>query len=206
MNIAKNILLAALISSLPAIASAAPLTVVNVGAPAINCVFNATCTVTVSDSIGNYPPATGYTGTPRLQTRTYPGQAGTPGAGLTAFEYRVDFTPAVAASDINCATNLKIKFGPVARLPYARGRVADVFVVTTGGIGSIGISSANRVGNVITFTFATPVCPANGVNAPAQSSFFFGLASKGVPVVTVAKSALTFGGGVVDVAARAPLP
>lgn len=188
----------------PAVACAAPLVVVNVGAPAINCVFNTACTITVTDSIGNYPPASGYSGTPRLQSRTFSSQPGTPGAGQTGYIYRVDFTPATAASDINCATDLRINFGPVTRLPYAGGRMADVFVITSGGLGSIGVASATKTGDVITFKFASPVCPANGVNAPAQTSFFFGLASPGMPHDTTAKSSLTYGGGIVSVAARAP--
>jgi hypothetical protein len=183
---------------------AAPLVVVNVGAPAINCVFNPSCTVTVTDTVGNYPPETGYTGTPVLQSRTFEGAPGTPAAGLTAYVYRVDFTSANAATDINCATNLKIRTGPVAHLPYSPGGSADVFVTTTGGIGTIGIASAVQTGEAITFTFTTPVCPTNGVNAPGQSSFFFGIAAKGKPRNEIAKSALTYGGGIADVPARAP--
>lgn len=205
MHIAPRSILLAIFLLVPAIASAAPLTVVNVAAPAINCVFNPSCTVTVMDTVGNYPPATGYTGTPKLQSRTYVGAPGTPAAGLTAYVYRVDFTAATAATDINCATNLRIRFGSVASLPYSPAGPADVFVVTTGGLGSIGLASATKSGSVITFTFTTPVCPANGVNAPAATSFFFGLASKGTPHATTAKSALTYGGGVVNVPARGPL-
>jgi len=184
-------------------AVAAPLTVVNVGAPAINCVFNTSCTVTVTDTIGNYPPRPGYTGTPRLQSRTFAGQPGTPAAGLTGYDYRVDFTAATAATDINCATDLKVRTGPVAHLPYSPGGAADVFVVTSGGLGSIGIASADLTGDVLTFTFTSPVCPQNG-QAPGQTSFFFGIAAKGKPHDVTAKSNLTFGGGVADVPARAP--
>ena len=188
----------------PALAFAAPLKVVNVGAPKINCVFNTSCKVTVTDSIGNYPPANGYTGTPQLQSRTYEGAAGAPAAGLTAYEYRVDFTSATAHTDINCAIDLKVAVGPVESLNYDGSGPAQVFVVTSGGVGSIGLSSADQTGDVITFTFTTPVCPANGVNAPGETSFFFGLAAKGHPHDLVAKSDLTFGGGEVNVDARAP--
>src|SRR5215475_6115599 len=192
----------ALVIAFPA--AAAPLVVVNVGAPAVNCVFNPACTVTVTDTIGNYPPASGYTGTPRLQSRTYVGVPGAPAAGLTAYVYRVDFTSATARADINCAVNLKVRFGPNARLNYGGGGPADVFVVTTGGLGSIGLASADRTGPVVTFTFTTPVCPTNGFNSPGQTSFFFGIASKLPPKPTTAQSDLTFGGGTVNVPARAP--
>jgi hypothetical protein len=194
---------AALVFATPVLAGT-PLVVVNVGAPAINCVFNPSCTVTVTDTIGNYPPETGYTGTPRLQSRTFEGAPGTPAAGLTAYVYRVDFTAANAATDINCAISLKVRTGPVAHLPYSSGGAADVFVTTTGGLGTIGLASAVMTGEAITFTFTTPVCPTNGVNAPGQSSFFFGVAAKGKPRNEIAKSALTYGGGIADVPARAP--
>ena len=39
------------------LAHAAPLTVVQVAAPAVNCVFNASCTITVSDTTGKIPLA-----------------------------------------------------------------------------------------------------------------------------------------------------
>jgi hypothetical protein len=202
MNISKSVLF---LFAFPSLCQAAPLTVVNVGAPAINCVFNTSCTVTVTDTIGNYPPSSGYTGTPRLQSRTFSGAAGAPANGLTGYMYRVDFTAATAATDINCATNLQVRTGPLARLNYTSIGPADVFVVTSGGLGTIGLSSAVQIGGVVTFTFSSPVCPANGVNSPAQTSFFFGFAAKGTPQDIKAKSNLTYGGGEVKVPARAPI-
>lgn len=79
-------------------AQAAPLAIVNVGAPAINCVFSPTkipnasppaCMVTVSDSVGTFTPP-GDSGEARLQSRTYPGTAPAPAAGDMAHVYRVD--------------------------------------------------------------------------------------------------------------------
>jgi hypothetical protein len=65
----------------PALAHGADLTVVNVSAPAVNCVFNASCTVVVNDSVGTlaYTPLGNGA---FVQSRTYPGEPGTPGAGL----------------------------------------------------------------------------------------------------------------------------
>jgi hypothetical protein len=166
----------------------------------VNCLFAPSCKVTVTDTLGIYPPKPGYSGHPRLQSRTFAGKAGTAGAGLTAYLYRVDFSAASAVADQNCAIDLKVDIGPISKLPYNNGPPADVFVVTTGGIGTIGLASANETGNVVTFTFAAsplPVCPK-------QSSFFFGLAAKGKPRPVTAQSDLNFGGGTVNVAARAP--
>src|ERR1700679_3765049 len=123
-----------------AAAFATPLTVVNVSAPAVNCVFDPSCKVTVTDTVGNYPASPRYTGQEVLQSRTYVGEPGTSGAGKTAYVYRVDFSQAQPVGDQACAMNLKIDFGPVAPLPY-NGSPADVFVVTQGGIGSVGVAS-----------------------------------------------------------------
>ena len=74
-------------------------------------------------------------------------------------------------------TALEVDFGPVAKLQYDRGGPADdVFVVTKGGLGTIGLASADQDRRgVITFTFSQPVCAAETAS-PGQTSFFFGLA------------------------------
>src|SRR6266852_6088651 len=96
MRIAKTIVSAAVavvLMSLPA--RAQPLTVVEVGAPAVNCVFHPSCTIMVSDSIGTIDlPYIAKPGTAWLQSRTYTGAPGTPGAGKTGYEYRVSLTEA----------------------------------------------------------------------------------------------------------------
>lgn len=177
-------------------AQAAPLSVVEVAAPGANCVFNATpvpnvpppaCQVVVNDSIGVFTPP-GDLGTARLQSRTYPGIAPAPAAGAMAYVYRVDLTAVKGVTAVNCVTKLALKFGPVVKLPYAAGGVADVFVVTAGGLGSVKIASADQVGGTITFTFASPVCPG-------ATSYFFGLASKSVrPVADKATVSFSLGG------------
>lgn len=189
----------------PLAAQAAPLTIVNVGAPAINCVFNPTCTVTVTNSIGTFvPPGDGGTG--RLQSRTYVGAPGAPAAGLTAYEYRVDMTSATAGSPngVNCVSKLIVDFGPEATLPYARAVThpgpinAQVFVITSGGLGTIGLSSADQIGSVIYFTFSKPVCPKPLIATaviPGETSFFFGLAAKTMPKPSTAHLVYSLGGG-----------
>jgi hypothetical protein len=161
-------------------AGAAPLTVVTVAAPDVNCVFETDCTVVVTDSIGNIALPS-MTGTARLQSRTYSGQAGAPAAGKTAYEYRLDLTQATAIGDVACVTALDVDFGPVSKLQYNKiGPTEDVFVVVKGGLGSIGLASAVQNGNVITFTFSQPVCAADW-SGPGHTTFFFGLASIHAP-------------------------
>lgn len=177
-------------------AQAAPLTVVNVGAPAINCVFSPTkipnapppaCSVVVNDSIGTFTPA-GDQGDARLQSRTYPGVAPAPAAGDMGYIYRVDLTGVKGLTAANCVTKLALDFGQVVKLPYGPSGKSDVFVVTSGGLGSVDLASADQVGNTITFTFSQPVCPG-------ATSYFFGLASKKVhPVAGTATVSFSLGG------------
>ena len=153
----------------------AQLTVVEVNAPAVNCVFNPTCTVTVTDSVSTLQ-FTPYGAGAFLQSRTYSGQPGTPGAGLTVYEYRLDFTEALPFTE--CVAGLVLDFGPVAKLTYPPNQPAHAFVITQGGIGTVGIESAEQDGSVITFTFKSNVCAG-------QSTQFFGMAAgKGPETVT----------------------
>ena len=59
-------------------------------------------------------------------------------------------------------------------LPYIPNGKAEIYVVTSGGLGSVGLSSAKKSGNTITFAF-----DGGGV-CPGATSYFFGLASKSV--------------------------
>ena len=168
-------------------AEAVPLTIVNVAAPAINCVFNLSCTVGVTDSIGAFTPQ-GDSGAARLQSRTFSGVAPAPAAGDMSYMYRLDMTSVQSLAAGNCVTKLAVKFGRDVKLPYSAEGLYDVYVVTSGGLGSVGLSSAAQVGSTITFTFAGPVCPG-------ATSFFFGVASQSTtPVAGVAKLRYSLGG------------
>lgn len=186
------------------ITMATPLTVVNVSAPEINCVFETDCTIVVTDTIGTVT-LPGSTGTARLQSRTFTGQAGAPGAGKTGYEYRLDLTQATTIGDSACVTSMDVNFGPVSKLQYNKvGPTDDVFVITKGGLGTIGLASAeqNRRG-IITFTFSQPVCAADTLG-PGQTTFFFGLASTNTPSGIVVGLEVPGLVDPVDVKARAP--
>jgi hypothetical protein len=176
----RKFYLGAILCSLTGVAGAAPLTVVKVAAPDINCVFETDCTVVVTDSVGNIA-LPNITGIARLQSRTFAGQPGAPGDGKTAYEYRVDLTQATAIGDQACVTALEVDFGPVTKLQYNKvGPADDVFVVTKGGLGTIGLASAEQNRNIISFTFSQPVCAAD-TSGPGDTTFFFGLASINPP-------------------------
>jgi hypothetical protein len=90
-----------------------------------------------------------------------------------------------------------LNFGPVKKLTYPANQPAHVFVVTQGGLGSVGIAFAQQDGDVITFTFDKPLCAG-------QTSYFFGMAATGAPQ---SSSATLFGYGAppfVQTAARVP--
>jgi hypothetical protein len=169
-------------------AHAQVLMVVEVGAPAINCVFRTSCTATVDDTDGNILLPTIAAGTAWLQSRTFAGETGAPGAGTTAYRYRVSLTEAAGTSD--CIVAFTLNFGPHIPLPYANNQDADVYVITTGSVGSIGLAKAERFGDVIEFTLAKAVCAAGPAN-PENTTFFIGLAGKAAPMHVNAAVAVT---------------
>lgn len=183
-------------------ATACKLKIVNVNAPSVNCVFDPSCTVLVTDTTTTIPLSTG--GTNFLQSRTFVGKHSAPADGLYAYEYRIDLRNALGITHIPCISSMKIEFGPVvSTLDYdGDGEADQVYVVTSGGLGSVGLASAEKVGNEITFTFSSPVC-AGGHPGGGESTFFFGLVSTQSPNSVTAKIKET-SGPVYDVQARAP--
>jgi hypothetical protein len=188
----------------PLTAAAGPLTIVNVSAHALECAFSPTCTIAPTNLV---IPITipGVGGTSQLRTRTFLGVAGSPGAGRTAYAYRVDLIQAKATTGtaINCVSKLVLDFGPDTKINYGplvathAPMPSDVFVITSGGPGTIGLASAVRTGKFITFTFSTPICPGTPTAAaliPGKSSFLFGLAAAGTPMTSAAQVVFSLGG------------
>jgi hypothetical protein len=186
----KRVLLASFLSLMPVAAQAAPLTVVNVSAPAINCVFTTAvpCTVTVNDTVGAIPVVGG-----RLQSRTYVGKPGSAASGLTAYVYRVDLTSAVGITARDCIDRMAVQFARLESLDFNGDRRREqVFVVTGGGLGTIGLASADKTGNTVTFRLQSPVCQGSAPGRGA-TSFFFGVVSRAQPrnVTAILHSSLT---------------
>jgi hypothetical protein len=175
----SSVIALAAVAMLASAAEAQSLKIVEVSAPAINCVFNATCKITVSDTSGNILFSTVSPGTAWLQSRTYAGQPGTPAAGLTGYEYRISMTQASGQAD--CITGFTVNFGPHTPLPYKDNTPADVFVITGGGLGTISLKSAQRFGDVIELTLAAPLC-LNGPADAKNTTFFIGLAAAAAPM------------------------
>jgi hypothetical protein len=188
---------------MPLAAQAQVLTVVEVNAPAVNCVFRVSCVITVNDTIGHIPlPFITTPGTAWLQSRVYPvAPAGTPAAGKTGYVYRVSLTEAAGAAE--CLGGLILNFGPVTKLPYKNNQMADVFVVTTGGLGTISIKAAEKFGDVIVFDFTKPLCLA-GPPDIKNTTFFFGLAAATAPITTNAHIYAAGSPPLYEVPARVP--
>jgi hypothetical protein len=199
----KFLLYGATALAAPTVAVAAELSIVAVAAPAINCVFETDCTVTVTDSVSNIPIPNLVAGVARLQSRTFPGKTGAPAAGKTGYEYRLDLTSAVTDAEFSCITDLALDFGPLVQLQYNNaGPADDVYVITKGGVGKIGLFAAERNGNVVTFVFNQPVCAGASPNT-GDATFFFGLTSNFAPHGVTAKVGVP-GLLPINVAARAP--
>lgn len=185
-------------------AVAVPLDVVTVGFPAVNCKFDTDCTVTVND-FSDPITLSGSSGDGFLQSRRFPvGQPGTPGAGLHAYLYRIDLRQSAGLLAIPCITQFRIPFGPVAPVDYnGDGNTDQVFVATSGGLGSVGLASADQVGDQITFTFAPAVC-AGSSPGRGETTFFFGLASTRTDRAVTAVATTVTPGGTISLDARAP--
>ncbi|HEX8708166.1 MAG TPA: hypothetical protein VF723_07995 [Pyrinomonadaceae bacterium] len=200
----RKLLLAVVCALLATSARAVPLSVVNVSAPPINCIFDASCTVVVNDTTAPIE-LPGSSGEGFLQSRTLKGLPGSPAGGLFGYEYRVDLRQVAGITNIGCVTSVTLNFGPVVgTIDYnGDGRASDeVYVVTGGGLGSVGLASAERTGNSITFTFASPVC-AGSSRGKGESSFFWGLVSTRPPRFINASLTQT-SGPALTVEARAP--
>lgn len=183
---------------------AAPLKIVTVAAPDINCKFDTDCKITVNDSAAHFTLPT-TTGDAFLQSRTWPkGQAGTAGAGKFAYLYRLDLRNLTGVTAPGCISQLRIPFGPVTPLDYnGDGKPDHVFVITKGGLGNVAPSSASLTGSLLTFNFSPAVCSGSSPGK-GDSSFFFGLASTKAAKAVTAVAVPVPATGNLNLDARAP--
>lgn len=158
-------------------AAAQSLNRVNVSAPAINCVFSTSCTVSVSDL------STPYLGNGFVQSRTFQGQPGSPAAGKWVYEYRIDVTSVVRRTTPQ-VTSLSLPVAaPIVAMDFnGDGNAGDqVFIVTGGGLGAVGPGTAWLHGDTLHFTFNPPISGPTP-SAGGQSSFFFGFVTDSPPM------------------------
>ena len=161
----------------PAAAQSVPLFPAQVSQNNIDCLFSAQCTIAPHDEATNIPLGS-VSGDAVLRSRTFRGADDSRAPGRTAYQYRIDLTDATPLSDSACITNLSVKFGPVAKLPYAPGVILrEVYEIRQGPPANrVSFESAAQTADVVTFTFAP------GRFCAGASSFDFGLASLDGPV------------------------
>lgn len=174
-----TLLVLALGLSIPAMA----LNVVNTSAPSINCVFSTTCTVVVNDMGSNLPNGG------RIQSRVFQGQPGSPLAGKWAYLYRVNMANAVGFTYIPYVDGMYIAgWGSTVAYDYNfdSNYTDQVFVVTAGGIGTVGLSSVNVFFGATFFNLSAPVY-GGSFPGDGESSYFFGMVSSYPPTVKTAQ-------------------
>lgn len=160
------------------VAPAMALTVVTTSAPAVNYVFSPTGIIYPTDM--STPILNGGF----IQSRVFQGQAGSPAAGKWVYEYRVDLRNAVGILSVPYVTDVAVPFGTVRSYDYNfDGNANDqVFVITSGGLGTIGLQSSTQWWGFAFFKFTSPVW-AGGSPGTGQSSYFWGLVSDHPPAV-----------------------
>ena len=163
-------------------ANAAPtaaLTVASVHASDVKCLFDTDCTIFVDDTASTFT-FDSMAGSGLLQSRLWErGQTGTEGVGLFPYLYRIDMTELVGPGNPACVTSLSLDFGPIVPLDYdGDSSLEDIFIVTSGAVGSVAPSAIDLTDGKLTLSFSPPVC---GDFSPSQnngeSTFFMGLAS-----------------------------
>jgi hypothetical protein len=177
------------LAAVPLLAQAIAYRIVNVNAPSVNYVFNHTGKVTVTDKTSPVL-VSGF-----LQSRTYRSELTSPAHGRYVYEYRVDLTNVVGILAPQWVSALSVDIGPVTTLDFNRDGHAseEVFVITSGGLGVVGLSSAVQVAaNPLRFNFSRQIfsgaSPGRG-----ESSYFFGIVSP-YPPRTIAAQVVTSSG------------
>jgi hypothetical protein len=171
------------------------LNVVNTSAPSINCVFSTTCSIVVNDMGSNLPNGG------RIQSRIFQGQPGSPMAGKWVYEYRVNMANAVGFTYVPYVDGMYIVgWGPVLAYDYNFDSIYtdQVFVVTAGGIGTVGLSSVNVFWGATFFNLSSPVY-GGSFPGDGESSYFFGLVSNYAPTVKTAQVHMDNGYAAVNV-------
>lgn len=180
-----SLVVAASAMTVPAMAG---LNVVNASAPQVNYVFSTDGTVTVTDMAS--PLLNGGF----LQSRIFQGEPGSPAAGKWVYEYRLDLRCTQNAVNPPYATSVSLSTGPIQSYDYNFDSVAtdQVYVVTHGGLGTIGLAFANWFVGYTGFTFSQPVWTATS-NCNGDSSYFWGYTSVNPPQVVTATVATNSG-------------
>jgi len=159
------------------------LRIVDVESRSLNCLFDSNCSITVNDQVSKFLLQNGA-GEGILQSRVFPiGEKGTPGAGYTAYLYRIDLTEIKNTSQTHCLQKFSLDFPDRVSMLYNREKEisGDIFVVTRNAIGTIKPRRAWQAGRFVHFEFDNLCIGANSATPDKISSFFFGMAATSAP-------------------------
>ena len=145
----------------------------------VSCLFSTTCSVVVTDYsapvLGN-----GF-----LQSRIHQGQPGSAAAGKWIYRYRVDLRQVAGITYIPYVDQIAIyNTGTLLQYDFNFDSIAtdQVFVITSGALGTKGLSSSTYFFGWSYFTFSSPIY-AGSYPGGGESSYFFGFVSDYPPVL-----------------------
>jgi len=163
------------------------LQILSANAPGIYCRFSPNCSVTPVEQSDSFTP-TNVAATCVLQSRSFSGNT-MDSKDRYGYEYRIILNSA-GATETNVLTvdSLTLDCGAPDYFSFGLHASNQVWVVSTGGPGDVGPSSAESEGDVAkktTFYFSPPVT----LTTPADQSsdtYYFGMMSDGAPRITTA--------------------
>jgi hypothetical protein len=145
----------------------------------VSCLFSTTCSVVVTDY------SSPVLGNGFLQSRIHQGQPGSTAAGKWVYRYRVDVRQVVGITYLPYVDQVAIpNLGPVRQYDYNFDSVAtdQVFVITSGAVGTKGLASAYVFFAWSYFNFSSPIY-SGSYPGGGESSYFFGFVSDAPPVL-----------------------
>ncbi len=160
------------------------LKLLNVNDPGIYCRFSPDCHVTPVVTSSSFTP-TNLAATCVLESRSFAG-SGMDTAGVFGYEYRIVLNNAGAQGDnVLTVESLTLNFESPQYFAFGGHASNQVWVVATGGPGSLAPGSASLSGTNVVVKFDPPVILATKTNQNT-GTYYFGMISTGQPRVTKA--------------------
>ena len=150
-----------------------------VSASNVDCAWDTQCAPSAAASAEAFT-FRGAVGQAFLQFRQLPpGEPGTAAEGLYGYEYRIDLTElSTAGVEPFSISEVRIPFSSVSPVDYnGDGTLEHVYIVTTGGPGTIEPSAVTTQGNRIVIQFAPGTLSGGVGGLEGVSSLAIGLAS-----------------------------
>lgn len=179
--------------------AAAPLTIANVGRSQANCDFDVACTAASTNTSANLQYYM-QGATAQIWTRTLSGQAGSAAAGKTGYEYQIDLSAVPVDGGSECIFGMLLGFPVLDQVNYSGNGSTDLYVVTSGGSGTIAPTAASLAApGLLEIDFG-----GEGICA-SQASMAFGLSSsQGSPATADIRLLQSGPIPILDVTARVP--